>query len=79
MIPEIVIEGKNIQDIHTFYQEINRVFMQNETWKLAESLDAFNDLLYGGYGILNGMKSARLIWNDMEESCVVLGYESTKS
>jgi hypothetical protein len=40
VIPQIILEGKNIHDIPSFYQEINRDFMQNEDWELGESLDA---------------------------------------
>lgn len=63
VIPQIILEGKNIHDIPSFYKEINRVFMQNEDWELGESLDAFNDRLYGGFGILKGLSNIQLIWN----------------
>ena len=43
---KIIIEGKNINNIETFYEEVNRVFMLHENWKIAQSLDAFNDMLY---------------------------------
>jgi len=49
---EIVINGKNITDIGSFYEEVNSLFMQGENWNIGESLDAFDDLLYGGFGIL---------------------------
>lgn len=42
---KITIEGKNINNIETFYEEVNRVFMLHENWKIAQSLDAFNDML----------------------------------
>lgn len=76
---EIIIRGLNIVDIPSFYDEINRVFMQGEDWKLAQSLDGFNDLLYGGFGILNSLENADLIWKDMDASRAALGYETTKA
>jgi hypothetical protein len=54
MANEFIIKGGYITGISTFYQEINRVFMQDENWKISESLDAFNDLLYGGFGSIKG-------------------------
>lgn len=65
---KIIIEGKNITDIETFYKEINRVFMQNENWKIAQSLDAFNDLLYGGFGEIKGKENIQLVWKNSEEN-----------
>lgn len=32
---KIIIEGKNINNIETFYEEVNRVFMSKENWKIA--------------------------------------------
>lgn len=78
VIPQIILEGKNIHDIPSFYQEINRVFMQNEDWELGESLDAFNDLLYGGFGILKGLPHIQLIWNSSNICSHNLGYDTTK-
>ncbi|AWX92328.1 hypothetical protein DPM13_00970 [Paracoccus mutanolyticus] len=45
-----------------FYDEMNRVFMAAEDWQLGDSLDALNDMLYGGYGALHGAGSVRLRW-----------------
>lgn len=73
----ILINGENIFDIETFYQEINRVFMHNETWEIGESLDAFNDLLYGGFGEIKGKESIELIWKNFEENKKALGLEVT--
>ncbi len=78
IIPQIILEGKNIHDISSFYKEVNRVFMQNEDWELGESLDAFNDLLHGGFGILKGLPNIQLIWNDSKLSSHSLGYDTTK-
>jgi hypothetical protein len=78
VIPQIILEGKNICDIASFYKEINRVFMQNEDWELGESLDAFNDLLYGGFGILKGLPNIQLIWNSSIICSHTLGYDTTK-
>ena len=74
----ITIEGKNITDIATFYQEINRVFMSNENWKIGPSLDALNDLLYGGFGAIDSKEPITLIWKNLEENRKTLGLKTTK-
>ena len=79
MVKHLVIEGKNISNIKTFYQEINRVFMQHENWKIGESLDALNDLFCGGFGEIKGKENIRLIWENFEENKKALGLEMTKN
>lgn len=74
----ITIEGKNIIDIATFYQEINRIFMSNENWKIGPSLDAFNDLLHGGFGEIKSKEPITLIWKNFEENRKTLGLKTTK-
>lgn len=73
------LAGRAIVDIPSFYAEINRVFMADETWALAESLDALNDLLYGGYGAIDGRAPVELVWRDMEASRAALGIETTRA
>ncbi|QEC44044.1 barstar family protein [Pseudobacter ginsenosidimutans] len=75
---QLIIEGSRIHDIRSFYDEINRVFMAAEDWKLGPSLDAFNDLLYGGFGAIGNNEPVELIWNNIEACKAALGYETTK-
>lgn len=74
---KITIEGKNINNIETFYEEVNRVFMSQENWKIAQSLDAFNDMLYGSFGEIKGKEKIQLIWKDMEQNQKSLGFQTT--
>jgi RNAse (barnase) inhibitor barstar len=78
MSKTLTINGRAIVDIPTFYAEVNRVFMAEEGWKLAESLDALNDLLYGGYGAIQGREPVDLVWHDMEASRAALGVAATR-
>jgi RNAse (barnase) inhibitor barstar len=75
----LTIIGRNISDIPTFYAEINRVFMAKEDWQLGESLDALNDLLYGGYGAIEGRERVRIVWQDVAASRSALGVETTRA
>jgi RNAse (barnase) inhibitor barstar len=72
-VKQFIIEGSRIYDIPSFYAEINRLFMQNESWQLGHSLDAFNDLLYRFSGGV-----VTLLWKDIAQSKAALGYEVTK-
>lgn len=78
MVKQIEIEGNAINDIASFYAEINRVMMVGESWMIGQSLDAFNDLLYGGYGTLQGAQSVELVWNNIAHSRESLGYQTTR-
>lgn len=75
---EIIIEGSRIHDIAGFYQEINRIFMKDEDWQLGQTLDGFNDLLYGGFGLLKSEEPVTLIWKDFALSKAALGFEVTR-
>lgn len=75
----MVLQGSAVGDIPSFYDEINRVFMSDEDWQLAHSLDALDDMLYGGYGVLAGHGGATLIWQDIEHARNALGEEATRA
>ena len=77
LMKKIIIEGKNINNIDNFYEEVNRVFMRNEDWKIAQSLDAFNDMLYGSFGEIKGKEKIQLIWKDIEKNQKSLGFQTT--
>lgn len=79
MAETITIDGNRIYDIPTFYREINRVFMAHEEWELGESLDALNDLFYGGFGRIKGKEEILLEWKNFEQNRQDLGLELTKA
>ena len=74
----VLIEGTSITNIPSFYAEINRVYMAGEHWKIG-SLDGFDDLLYGGFGILQQAKKQTIIWRDIDHSRTALGVATTRS
>ncbi|QDK79919.1 ribonuclease inhibitor [Spirosoma sp. KCTC 42546] len=79
MVKRIDIDGNAINDIASFYEEINRVLMAGESWRIGQSLDAFDDLLYGGYGALQGVQSVELVWHHMDHCRNVLGNQATRA
>lgn len=73
----LTLDGDSIHDIPSFYEEINRVFMADEDWKIGPSLDALNDMLYGAYGAVQGHESVVLVWNNIEKNRTDLGMHTT--
>lgn len=74
---EYVIEGGRIGGIPDLYEELNRLFMSGEEWRLGASLDALDDLLYGGYGSLAEDDAVRVVWRDAARSRNALGVAET--
>ncbi len=75
MTRTLTINGAAIRDIPSFYDEVNRVFMGAEDWKLGPSLDALSDMFYGGFGAISGREPVRLVWRDIDKSREALGHE----
>ncbi len=74
----LTLDGSRIHDIRSFYDELNRVFMIGEDWRLGQSLDALDDLLHGGYGALHGHDGARVVLSDHRRVREALGLETTR-
>ena len=74
---QIIIEGSKITDKASLYEEFNQKLMPNEDWKMGESLDAFNDVLYGGFGEIVGNEAVQIIWKNFDENKNLFGYEFT--
>ena len=46
-----LLDGSNFSDIEGFYDEIDKLLTKNLQWKTGHNLNAFNDLLRGGFGV----------------------------
>lgn len=53
IIKEFILDGNNFNDIDGFYNEIDRLLTKDLTWKTGHNLDAFNDLLRGGFSVFD--------------------------
>lgn len=78
-MPIFVIDGSRFSTIPGFYRELNDPLMSNESWDLSESLDAFNDLLYCGYGALQGSERITVTWLHADLSRDNLGVPATSA
>lgn len=78
----VEIDGAAVDGIPGFYDEVNRVFMRGESWTLGPSLDALDDLLYGGYGLLADLRDefpVPVTWAGHESSRAALGEAATRA
>lgn len=75
----IIINGDDFSDLESFYNEIDRVLTKDLDWETGHNLDAFNDLLRGGFGVYEYEEPVKIIWTNYSESIKRLGYELTDS
>lgn len=74
----IIINGSNFLDLESFYDEKDRILTKDLDWDTGHNLDAFNDLLRGGFGVYEYEEPIRLIWEIFSKSKSDLGLEATK-
>lgn len=67
------IDGANFHDRDGFYQEIDRLLTRDLEWKTGHNLDAYNDLLRGGFGAHEYGEPIVLKWLNYSKSKEDLG------
>ena len=64
----IEINGNNFSNLSGFYNEVERKMTSGLNWKIGRNLDAFNDVLSGGFGIHECEEDYKLLWSNSEKS-----------
>ena len=72
IITKIIIDGNKFNNLEEFYQEIEKLFTKDIEFKIGHNLDAFNDLLSGGFGV-NLKKPIIIKWLSYHKSKKDLG------
>jgi len=72
-----VINGGYFSDLEGFYEEISTVFMKDTDWKVG-TLDGFDDILYGGFGVFENKEKLEIVWKESQKSKKDLGFDLTK-
>jgi RNAse (barnase) inhibitor barstar len=67
------IDGARFAALEEFYDEVSRVLIPGAYW--GRNLDAFNDILRGGFGTPEG--GFTLVWKNSDVSRERLGYPET--
>lgn len=72
---EIIIDGEHFSDLDGFYDEAARKLTDNLQFAPGHNLDAFHDLLRGGFGVHAFGEPIRLVWRHYSKSKRELGAE----
>ncbi len=72
---KITSDGSKFIDLESFYDEIDNVLTKCLKWKTGHNLDAFNDLLRGGFGVYGHEEPIILVWKNFAHSTKLLGKE----
>lgn len=70
----IILNAQDFNDLDGFYTTIYSMMDHYEDWKPAHNLDAFNDMLYSGFG----KDPVKLIWEQSAKSRADLGLQATR-
>ncbi len=73
----VIIDGNNFFDLDSFFTEIDRVLTRNLNWKTGHNMNAFNDLLRGGFGVYGYEEPVNILWTNFNKSETLLGKEIT--
>ena len=69
----LTIDGNHFSDLEGFYDEIDKILTKGLDWKTGHGLDAYNDLLRGGFGVHEYGEPIVLKWLNYEKSKRELG------
>lgn len=73
----VEIDGEMFSNLNDFYDEVERCLTSGLDWKIGRNLDAFNDVLKGGFGMYDYDEEIELIWKNSDRSKIKLGYKET--
>ncbi len=73
----IVIHGGHFSSLEGFYEEVSNVLMKNTDWKIG-TLDGFDDILYGGFGVFENNEPIKIVWKESQKSGEDLGIKATR-
>lgn len=73
----LIIDGNKFSDLDSFHNEMDNVLTKDLDWKTGHNLDAFNDLLRGGFGVHEYGEPIRIIWKNSAKSKQDFGFGAT--
>jgi len=69
----LVLDGNKFSDEEGFYNEVDNILTKNIDFKTGHNLDAFNDLIRGGFGVHESEEPISLKWINFNKSKKDLG------
>ena len=70
-----ILDGNNFSNMESFYREIDKLLTKNLQWKTGHNLNAFNDLLRGGFNVHEYNEPITIRWINYGKSKKELGDE----
>ena len=70
-----ILDGNNFSNMEGFYCEIDKLLTKNLKWKTGHNLNAFNDLLRGGFNVHEYNEPITIRWINYAKSKKDLGDE----
>ncbi|MBR9859590.1 barnase inhibitor [bacterium] len=74
---KIEIDGNRFSTLDGFYNEVEVKLTKNLDRKIGWNLDAFNDVLRGGFGVHDYEEEIELWWLNASKSQIDFGYEAS--
>ena len=75
---ELIIDGTCFSTLPEFFAEMERLLTRDLTWQTGRNLDAFHDLLRGGFGVYAYGERVTFRWLHADKSRQDLGYDETQ-
>ena len=73
----IEINGNNFSNLTEFYDEVERKMTSGLNWKIGRNMNAFDDVLSGGFGVHDVDEKYQLNWKNSEKSKKKFGWPQT--
>lgn len=73
----IEINGNNFSNLSEFYDEVERKMTNGFNWKIGRNLNAFDDVLSGGFGVQEVGEKYQLNWTNADKSKSDLSWTQT--
>ena len=70
----IVFDANRFSDLASFYQEVENTCTKDLGWSIGRNLNAFNDVLRGGFRVHDYEEPIQLIWLNSDKSRKDLGW-----
>ncbi len=74
---KITIDGERFSTMDEFYDEMERLLTKGLSWRTGHNLNAFHDLLRGGFGVHEYGEAVDFLWINAKKSKEDFGYETT--
>jgi RNAse (barnase) inhibitor barstar len=71
-----ILDGNSFSDMEGFYVNIDKLLTKNLQWETGHNLNAFNDLLRGGFGVHEYNEPITIKWINYSKSKKDLGDET---